>query len=128
MDLHVSNIPFKLTEAELTEIFKAHGTVESVQIILDHKLRQSKGYGFVKMPDSSEATKAIKEINGYEVLGRVLKVTESKPRNEEKEKLKKVPYWKLKKKPKQRLVTFGDEPAEVPKRKKRRGQGRGTKY
>ncbi|WP_055148295.1 RNA recognition motif domain-containing protein [Jiulongibacter sediminis] len=128
MDLHVSNLPFKLTEAELTQIFEAHGAVESVQIILDHKLRQSKGYGFVKMPNDDEALNAIEALNGSEVIDRVLKVSESKPRTEEKDTSKKVPYWRLKKKPKQKLVTFGDEPAQPPKRKKKRGQGRGTKY
>lgn len=128
MDLHVSNLHFKLTEAELSEIFKAHGTVESVQIIIDHKLRQSKGYGFVKMPNDEEAREAIKALNGFEVMERSLKVSESKPRGDEKEKSNKIPFWKLKKKPKQRLVTFGDEPVEPQKRKKRRGQGRGTKY
>ncbi|MGR3810679.1 RNA recognition motif domain-containing protein [Jiulongibacter sp. NS-SX5] len=128
MDLHVSNLPFKLTEAELQEIFEEIGPVESVQIILNHKLRQSKGYGFVKMVNEQDGLTAIDELNGFEVQDRALKVSKSMAKTDEKTQEKKVPFWKSKKKPKQKLVTFGDEPATPQKRKKRRGQGRGTKY
>lgn len=126
MDIHVSNLPFKLTEQELSSLFEPYGKVEAVNIILDHKLRQSKGYGFVKMYKDSEAKEAIKALNGFVIEDRPLKVSESV--KEEEKKKPALPYWKRTPKKGQKIVTFDDESQAPKERKKRRGHGRGTTY
>lgn len=127
MDIHVSNLPFKLTEEELKALFEKHGEVESVQIVINHKTRQNKGFGFVKMPNKAEAGTAIYRLNGFEVMDRKLKVSESKPKEEE---VKKAYNWKANIKKRGSIVSF-DGQHKKPlkgKHKKRRGHGRGTTY
>lgn len=77
MDIYVGSLPFKMKEAELREIFEKYGEVSSAKIIIDKMTRQSKGFGFVEMPDEAQAKDAISNINGQEVLGRELVVNES---------------------------------------------------
>jgi RNA recognition motif-containing protein len=78
--LFVGNIAYATTEQELSELFAATGAVKSVRIITDFDTRRSKGYGFVEMNTPDEADKAIKELNGKDVGGRALVVSEARPR------------------------------------------------
>ena len=80
MDIFVGSLPFKLREDELTQLFEKHGAVLSCKIIMDKITRQSKGFAFVTMPNDEEAKKAIEELNGSEVLGRNIAVSESQER------------------------------------------------
>ncbi len=80
MDIFVGSLPFKLKEEELRMLFEQHGTVESCKIIIDKITRQSKGFGFVTMMNDEEANKAIEELNGSEVLGRNIAVSQSQER------------------------------------------------
>lgn len=77
MDIYVGSLPFKLKEGELSEIFEKFGEVASAKIIIDKITRQSKGFGFVEMPDDNQAKEAISNLNGFEVMGRALVVNES---------------------------------------------------
>lgn len=77
MDIYVGSLPFKMKEAELREIFEKYGEVSSAKIIIDKMTRQSKGFGFVEMPDEAQAQDAISNLNGQEVMGRELVVNES---------------------------------------------------
>lgn len=77
MDIYVGSLPFKLKEGELREIFEKFGEVTSSKIIIDKITRQSKGFGFVEMPNESEAKEAIANLHGFEVMGRALIVNES---------------------------------------------------
>ena len=77
MDLHVSNLPFKLKENQLKELFEAYGEVTAVKIVIDHKTRLSKGYGFVTFAKLADAEKALAAT--IEVQERTLKVAESMP-------------------------------------------------
>ncbi|GGB92181.1 RNA recognition motif domain-containing protein [Dyadobacter sediminis] len=77
MDIFVGSLSFKLKESELREAFEKFGKVSSAKIIIDKITRQSKGFGFVEMPDESEAKLAISELNGAEMYGRPLVVNES---------------------------------------------------
>ncbi len=130
MDIHVSNISFKLKEAELKELFATHGEVESVKIVIDHKTRLNKGYGFVTMPNEPEAKKAILALNGHSIMGRALKVNASTKKEEVKKgKGVLLPFWKRKPKKSESVVKFdGQHQKPVGKHKKRRGHGRGTTY
>jgi len=78
--LYVGNLGFGTTEPEISELFSAHGTVASAELIMDRETGQSKGYAFVEMGSDREADAAIGALNGHELKGRVIKVNEAKPR------------------------------------------------
>ena len=82
MNIYVGNLSFNVTEEELKEAFSEFGKVERVNIIKDRSSGRSKGFGFVDMPDSSEAEEAIKVLDGRNLRGRDLKVNQAneKPR------------------------------------------------
>jgi RNA recognition motif-containing protein len=78
--LYVGNLPYDTTDASLQQMFEAHGTVQSVQIIMDRETGRSKGFGFVEMGSDQEAQAAISALNGQQIGGRALTVNEAKPR------------------------------------------------
>lgn len=86
MDIHVGSLPFKLKEKELQELFEQYGTVASTKIVINHITRQNKGFGFINMPNESEAEVAIKALNGTEVLGRVITVAKSGEAKQDKKR------------------------------------------
>jgi RNA recognition motif-containing protein len=77
--LYVGGLPYSVTEGRLTELFSAHGTVDSANVISDKMTGQSRGFGFVEMSSSSEAQSAIQSLNGTQFEGRSLTVNEAKP-------------------------------------------------
>ncbi len=77
--LYVGGLPYSVTEGKLQDIFSAHGTVESANVISDKFTGQSRGFGFVEMSTSGEAQKAIETLNGTQLDGRTLTVNEAKP-------------------------------------------------
>lgn len=82
MNLYVGNLPYNVTEDDLNTAFSEFGKVESVSLISDKFTGQSKGFGFVEMPNNSEADKAIKGLNETAFKGRNIKVNQAKPRGE----------------------------------------------
>jgi cold-inducible RNA-binding protein len=80
--LYVGNLGYAVTDSELMQLFQPHGTVESVQIIMDRDTGRSKGFAFVEMSSDEEAQAAIAALNGQEVAGRALTVNEARPRPE----------------------------------------------
>jgi RNA recognition motif-containing protein len=84
MNLFVGSLPFRLTEAELRELFEAYGEVSSAKIITDKISGRSKGFGFVEMPDDEAAKKAIEELNGSDVEGRAIVVNKAEDKPERK--------------------------------------------
>ncbi|MBY0315854.1 MAG: RNA-binding protein [Bdellovibrionales bacterium] len=77
--LYVGNIPFSTTEESLSEAFGQCGTVSSAKIIMDKATGRSKGFAFVEMASDEEAQKAIEQLNGTEMDGRSLKISEARP-------------------------------------------------
>ncbi|HEV8720240.1 MAG TPA: RNA-binding protein [Candidatus Binatia bacterium] len=77
--LYVGGLPYSVTEGRLQELFSAHGTVESANVIADKFTGQSRGFGFVEMSSGSEAQSAISALNGTQFDGRTLTVNEAKP-------------------------------------------------
>jgi RNA recognition motif-containing protein len=73
-NIYVGNIPYKMDESYLREIFEIYGKVSHVTIIEDHVTGISKGYGFIEMPVIKEAETAINRLNDNEVLGRRIQV------------------------------------------------------
>ena len=80
MNLYVGNLPYSVTEDELRAAFAEYGEVSSATIISDKFSGQSKGFGFVEMPDNSAADAAIKGLNETQMGGRSIKVNQAKPR------------------------------------------------
>ena len=80
--LYVGNLSFNTTTQDLEEMFGAHGTVESTNIIEDRETGRSRGFGFVEMSSKEEGEAAISTLNGKEIDGRALTVNEAKPREE----------------------------------------------
>lgn len=84
MDIFVGSLPFKLKEKELKDLFEKYGEVSSVKIVIDNITRQNKGFGFVEMPDEKQAYKAIKELNGSQLGGRVIIVNQAEGKKDNK--------------------------------------------
>jgi RNA recognition motif-containing protein len=78
--LYVGNLPFSATEDSLKEAFLQFGAVESVTIIMDGDTGQSKGFGFLELATEQGAADAIAKMNGSDMDGRALKVSEAKPK------------------------------------------------
>jgi RNA recognition motif-containing protein len=78
--LYVGNLGFGVTDSELEKLFSPHGSVQSVQVIMDRDTGRSKGFGFVEMGSDQEAQVAIAALNGKDANGRALTVNEAKPR------------------------------------------------
>lgn len=83
MDIYVGNLAYKTTDDDLRTLFSAHGEVTSARVVTDRVSGQSKGFGFVEMPDREAATKAIEVINSQDYQGRKLRVNESQPKPRE---------------------------------------------
>jgi RNA recognition motif-containing protein len=80
--LYVGNLAYGVNDGDLQQMFAAHGTVESAQVIMDRDTGRSKGFGFVEMKTDQEAQAAIAAMNGKEVEGRALTVNEARPKPE----------------------------------------------
>lgn len=80
MNIYVGNLSYSTTEEDLKKAFEAFGEVASANIIRDQYSNQSKGFGFVEMPERTAAEAAINGLNGKEMNGRTLTVNEARPR------------------------------------------------
>ncbi len=78
--LYGGNLSYGTTDGDLEQMFAAHGTVQSAQVIMDRDTGRSKGFGFVEMGSDQEAQAAIQALNGAEVDGRRLTVNEARPK------------------------------------------------
>ncbi len=80
MNIYVGNLPYTTSNEDLRQTFEQFGAVDDARVITDRETGRSRGFGFVEMPDSSEAQKAISELNGTDMDGRSLTVNEARPR------------------------------------------------
>ncbi len=78
--LYVGNLPYSVGDSDLQQLFAAHGTVASAQVIVDRDTGRSKGFGFVEMASDQEAQAAISGLNGKDIDGRPLTVNEARPK------------------------------------------------
>ena len=78
--LYVGGLPYAATESQLSNLFSAHGTVESARVITDKFTGQSRGFGFVEMSTAAEAQRAISQLNDSELQGRRISVSEARER------------------------------------------------
>ncbi len=82
--VYVGNMNYSTAENQLRDLFAQYGEVASVNIIVDRYTGKAKGFGFVEMNNDDEAQKAIDALNGFEFMGRQLRVNEAedKPRRD----------------------------------------------
>ena len=81
-NIYVGNLDFRTTEDELRQLFEAYGQVEKVNMIRDRDTGQPRGFAFVEMANDAEAEKAVASINGSNLGGRNLNVSEARPKPE----------------------------------------------
>ena len=79
MKLLIRNLSRTTTEVELRTLFEAYGTVQSCTVVIDKVSGISKGFGFVEMPKQGAAKAAMKNLNGTDVSGRMIRVKKSEP-------------------------------------------------
>ena len=82
VNIYVGNLSYDATEDDIRQAFEAHGEVSSVSIIMDKMTGRSRGFGFVEMPDKSQAEAAIRTLNLQEIRGRAMTVNEARPKTE----------------------------------------------
>jgi cold-inducible RNA-binding protein len=80
--LFVGNLSFDTTSADLEALFAELGTCESASVVTDRDSGRSRGFGFVEMASNDEAQKAIAALNGRDLQGRQLNVSEAKERTD----------------------------------------------
>jgi RNA recognition motif-containing protein len=78
--LYVGNLPYNMGDSELQQLFSAHGTVNSAQVVMDRDTGRSRGFGFVEMGSDQDAQAAIAALNGQAHEGRSLVVNEARPK------------------------------------------------
>jgi len=82
MNIYVGNLAREAVESDLRDAFQAFGEVSSAAIIKDKFTGDSRGFGFVEMPNKAEAEKAISSLNGKSIKGRSITVNEARPRTD----------------------------------------------
>jgi RNA recognition motif-containing protein len=82
MNIYISNLSFRVEDSDLRQLFEEYGEVSSAKVIMDRNSGRSRGFGFVEMPDTEAAQKAINELNNAEYDGKVINVNEARPREE----------------------------------------------
>jgi cold-inducible RNA-binding protein len=80
VNLYIGNLPYRIDEDSLRQMFTPYGTVETAKVIKDRQTGRSKGFGFIEMGSQAEADAAIKALNETAVDGRNIKVNLAKPK------------------------------------------------
>ncbi|MEZ4525737.1 MAG: RNA-binding protein [Desulfobacterales bacterium] len=79
MNIYVGNLSYKISSTDLHAIFEPFGTVANAKVVNDRDTGRSKGFGFVEMESAEDGQKAIDALNGKEIQGRALKVSQANP-------------------------------------------------
>ena len=80
MQIFVGNLAYTATEEDVRQLFEGYGVVDTVRLATDRDTGRPRGFGFVEMPDATEAQAAIAGLNGTSLGGRTLTVNEARPR------------------------------------------------
>ncbi len=80
MRIYVGNLPYSVSDEDLRETFKVFGSLTNAEVVKDKFSGQSKGFGFVDMPNHAEADSAIRALHDQPLKGRKLTVNEARPR------------------------------------------------
>jgi RNA recognition motif-containing protein len=80
MNIYVGNLSSEVSDTDLENAFNKFGKVKSAKVIKDMFSQDSRGFGFVEMPDNKEASSAIEKLNTTELKGKKIIVNEAKPK------------------------------------------------
>jgi RNA recognition motif-containing protein len=80
MNIFVAGLPYSIGSKELHELFETYGTIQSAKIIMDKGTGQSRCFGFVEMPEESQAQKAIETLDGKVIDDKTIAVKKSQPK------------------------------------------------
>jgi RNA recognition motif-containing protein len=84
MNLYIGNLASEVTDDDLQEAFGKFGKVTSAKVIKDNFSNLSRGFGFVEMPNNAEADTAMKSLNGEQLKGKAVQISEARPRTEKR--------------------------------------------
>lgn len=82
MNLYISNLSYNISDEDLRLLFADYGEITSAKVIMDRETGRSRGFGFVELSDDELAKKAIEELNQASYDGKVINITEAKPRED----------------------------------------------
>ena len=82
MNLYVSNLSYNISDEDLRQLFADYGEITSAKVIMDRETGRSRGFGFVELSDDELAKKAIEELNQASYDGKVINITEARPRED----------------------------------------------
>lgn len=92
MNIYIGQLPYSVSEAELKDLFSEYGEIASVNLIMDRFSGRPKGFGFIEMPNNSEADTAIKALNRSMFKGREIKVNQVQPQKRNKRSRRRSRY------------------------------------
>ena len=82
MNLYISNLSYNISDEDLRQLFADYGEITSAKVIMDRETGRSRGFGFVERSDDELAKKAIEELNQASYDGKVINITEARPRED----------------------------------------------
>lgn len=82
MNLYISNLSYNISDEDLRQLFADYGEITSAKVIIDRETGRSRGFGFVELSDDELAKKAIEELNQASYDGKVINITEARPRED----------------------------------------------
>lgn len=82
MNLYISNLSYNISDEDLRLLFADYGEITSAKVIMDREIGRSRGFGFVELSDDELAKKAIEELNQASYDGKVINITEARPRED----------------------------------------------
>ena len=82
MNLYISNLSYNISDEDLRQLFADYGEITSARVIMDRETGRSRGFGFVELSDDELAKKAIEELNQASYDGKVINITEARPRED----------------------------------------------
>lgn len=82
-NIYVGNLDVTTTEAQLSKLFAAYGTVATVTVVVDRDAGTPRGFAFIEMAEDMEADAAIKALNGAVLNDRPLSVNEARPKDDQ---------------------------------------------
>lgn len=86
MNLYISNLSYNISDEDLRLLFADYGEITSAKVIMDRETGRSRGFGFVELSDDELAKKAIEELNQASYDGKVINITEARPREDRGDK------------------------------------------
>jgi len=79
LTVYIGNLPFQITEEDIKSIFSKFGAVKTISMPVDKETGRIRGFSFVDLDDESQELQIISELDGAELMGRILKVSQAKP-------------------------------------------------